>query len=89
MKEEKYRQNSQRAANIMSKIIHNDDLLRDKVLARQSLQRELCEIESPADAHVFDNFDPYKEMDVGELLNLQKELLNELCKNSISKVLSS
>lgn len=85
MKEEKYRQNSQRAANIMSKIIHNDDLLRDKVLARQSLQRELCEIESPADAHVFDNFDPYKEIDAGELLNLQQELLNELCKNSISK----
>ena len=87
MKEEKYRQNSQRAANIMSKIIHNDDLLRDKVIARQRLQKELCEIENPADAHVFDDFDPYKEIDAGELLNLQQELLDELCKNSLSKVL--
>ena len=86
MKDERQRQNSQRAANIMSKISHNDDLLRDKVMTRQRLQRELCEIESPADAHVFDDFDPYKEIDVGELLKIQQELFLEFSKNCQNKV---
>ena len=73
---------AQKAANIISRINHNDALLRDKLETRRKLQRELCEIECPSEAYLFDDSDESRKVvDLGKLIEDQNKLVHDFIKN--------
>lgn len=77
-RETEYRKMSQRAANIISRIDHNDVLLRDKLETRRKLQKELCEIECPSEAYLFDSPDENRKVvDLGKIIEDQNRLFHD------------